>query len=293
MYSISPKGNAEPFKITKNLKSETLEAQLSKGYILSYLYYDDGTIKYNGLPKSGRFDRDIDDKTLFFTHSTGKSIISYIVGHAICEGYISSVNEPINWPLMDNTLYDGQPLINLLNMNAGDKHTVNPRSSRVMGSNKHHRDMDHISIAELLHGTKRESNKLFYNLCLGSYSHKTMNYMREFLKRDLPMSFSKWEVFSLILDIKFDKNAKYNASYLQIPKSYLGYKLISKKLLDYCKKNGIKVHVWTINEIKEMKNLIGIGVDGIMTDNCRTLLDVLRKYKFFDKKIVLHPFLIT
>ena len=48
-------------------------------------------------------------------------------------------------------------------MNAGDKHTVNPRSSRVMGSNKHHRDMDHISIAELLHGTKRESNKLFYN----------------------------------------------------------------------------------------------------------------------------------
>ena len=78
------------------------------------------------------FDRDIDDKTLFFTHSTGKSIISYIVGHAICEGYISSVNEPINWPLMKNTLYDGQPLINLLNMNAGDKHTVNPRSSRVM-----------------------------------------------------------------------------------------------------------------------------------------------------------------
>ena len=38
MYSIPPKGNAEPFKITKNLKSETLEAQLSKGYILSYLY---------------------------------------------------------------------------------------------------------------------------------------------------------------------------------------------------------------------------------------------------------------
>ena len=39
------------------------------------------------------------------------------------------------------------------------------------------------------------SNKLFYNLCLGSFSHKTMNYMREFLKRDLPKSFSKWEVF--------------------------------------------------------------------------------------------------
>ena len=137
------------------------------------------------------------------------------------------------------------------------------------------------------------SNKSFQNLCLGSFSHNTIKYMRKFLKRDLPMSFSQWEVFSLILNIKFNKDAKYNASYLQIPKSYLGYKLISKKLLDYCKKNGIKVHVWTINERNEMKNLIGIGVDGIMTDNCRTLLDVVRKYKFFDKKIVLDPFLIT
>ncbi len=60
------------------------------------------------------------------------------------------------------------------------------------------------------------NDKSFRNLCLGSFSHKTMNYMREFLKRDLPMSFSKWEVFSLILDIKFNKNAKYNASYLYL-----------------------------------------------------------------------------
>jgi hypothetical protein len=163
MYTISPKGNAEPFKSVKNIKSETLEKQLAKGYILSYLFYDDGTIKYNGVPDSGRFDRDIDDQTLFFTHSTGKSIVSYIVGHAICAGYINTVDEPVNWPLMSNTLYQGQPLINLLNMNAGDKHTVNERSSHVVGSNNHHRDMDHISIAYFLEGTKRKGDKLFYN----------------------------------------------------------------------------------------------------------------------------------
>ena len=99
----------------------------------------------------------------YFTHSTGKSIISYIVGHAICEGYISTINEPINWPLMNNTLYYGQPLINLLNMNAGDKHTVKKRASRVIGTNTHHRNMDHISIAKFLHGTKLKGNNLFYN----------------------------------------------------------------------------------------------------------------------------------
>ena len=137
------------------------------------------------------------------------------------------------------------------------------------------------------------NDKSFRNLCLGSFSHKTMNYMREFLKRDLPMSFSQWEVFSLILNIKFNKDAKYNASYLQIPKSYLGYNLISKKLLDYCKKNGIKVHVWTINKRDDMESLIGMGVDGIMTDNCRTLLDATKKCRFVDKEIVLEPFSIS
>ena len=120
-----------------------------------------------------------------------------------------------------------------------------------------------------------------------------MNYMRKFLKRDIPFSFSQREVLWLILGIKFNNEAKYDASYLQIPKTFLGYKIVSKKLLDYCKKNGIKVHVWTINERNEMKKLIGMGVDGIMTDKCRTLLDVARKYKSIDKKIVLDPFLIT
>ena len=73
----------------------------------------------------------------------------------------------------------------------------------------------------------------------------------------------------------------------------LDLRVVSKQLLDFCKKKGIKVHVWTINERKEMKHLIGMGVDGIMTDNCRTLLDVTKEYKVVDKKIVLDPFLIT
>jgi glycerophosphoryl diester phosphodiesterase len=117
--------------------------------------------------------------------------------------------------------------------------------------------------------------------------------MRKFLKRDIPFSFSQREVFWLILGIKFNNEAKYDASYLQIPKSYLGYKLVSKKLLHYCKKNGIKVHVWTINKRNDMESLIGMGVDGIMTDYCRTLLDSAKKCRFVDKEIVLEPFSIS
>ena len=53
--------------------------------------------------------------------SMGKSIISYIAGHAICRGYISGINETLDWDIFDNTLYEGQKLINVLNMSSGSK----------------------------------------------------------------------------------------------------------------------------------------------------------------------------
>jgi hypothetical protein len=166
LYIIEPKGNAKNFNFEKNLISSKLEKQLSKGFILSYLFYDNGVVKYDGKAKDGRFKEDINNETLFFTHSTGKSITSYIVGHAICDGYISSIDEIIDWPLMKNTLYQGQPLQNLLNMNAGDKHVVDKDTSRFMGSTEHHRDMGLDTIAYLLDGTKKKSNKVFYNNAL-------------------------------------------------------------------------------------------------------------------------------
>jgi len=163
LYTIKPKGNAIEFNYDKNLTSLTLEKELSEGFILSYLYYENGVVKYNGTALDGRFKKNITNKTLFYTHSTGKSITSYIVGHAICDGYISSIDEIIDWPLMENTLYQGQPLRNLLNMSAGDKHTVNESANRVMGNKDHHRDMGLETIAKLLDGTKAKSKNIFYN----------------------------------------------------------------------------------------------------------------------------------
>jgi CubicO group peptidase (beta-lactamase class C family) len=166
LYTIIPKGNASKFTYQKNLSSSKIEKQLSEGFLLSYLYYDKGVIKYDGTATKGRFEKDITNKTLFFTHSTGKSITSYIVGHAICEGYISSIDDVIDWPLMNNTLYQGQLLRNLLNMSAGDKHVVNKKTSRFMGSSEHHRDMSLDTIAYLLDGTKSKGKKVFYNNAL-------------------------------------------------------------------------------------------------------------------------------
>jgi len=164
LYTVLPKGNATAFSFASDPESKALARELSEGYILSYLFFEDGIVKYNGKAKDGRFNQNVNDEILFYTHSTGKSITSYLIGHAICEGYIGSIDEPIDWPMMSKTLYQGQPLRDLLNMRAGDKHTIdNDRSHFVMGSATHHRDMGLDTIADLLEGTKKKGRSIFYN----------------------------------------------------------------------------------------------------------------------------------
>jgi len=163
LYTVEPAGNAVPFEIASNPESKTLTQALTEGYLLSYLYYDNGVVRYDGKAAQGRFNQDVTDDMLFYTHSTGKSITSYILGHAICEGYIDSMDEIVDWPMMSKTLYQGQPIRNLLNMNAGDGHTINKSANRVMGSETHHRDMGLDKVASLLEGTEKRGNAVRYN----------------------------------------------------------------------------------------------------------------------------------
>ena len=162
-YKISPAGNALAFEARPNPISKMLEKEFEGGSLISYLYYDNGVIKYDGLPVSGRFTVAPDDDYYFFTHSTGKSIVSYVLGHAICDGYIQSINEPVDWPVMSRTLYQDQPIIDLLNMAAGDAHLVDRDATRWNGHPKHHRDYSVQQVAQILNRTEKRGSGLFYN----------------------------------------------------------------------------------------------------------------------------------
>jgi hypothetical protein len=188
LYTIPANINAPEFPQIQNPTSAIMERELSNGYILSYLLFERGFIKYNGIAKQGRFSSDIDDETELYIHSSGKSVVSYLLGHAICDGYISSIDETLDWPLLSKTLYQGQPLRNLLNMKAGDQHTINESSSHVMGSAVHHRDLSLDLVVESLNGTKKIGDQMFYNnlitdLIFGYVMFKVGDDYDEFMRK--------------------------------------------------------------------------------------------------------------
>ena len=69
---------------------------------------------------------------------------------------------------------------------------------------------------------------------------------------------------------------------LQIPLSYdvgIEISLDKKTLVNRAHRRNIAVQYWTINDADEMRMLIEMGVDCIMTDNPKLLKEVLEEYK--------------
>lgn len=62
---------------------------------------------------------------------------------------------------------------------------------------------------------------------------------------------------------------------LQVPQNLSSLQVVSKAFVENAHRKNLKVHVWTINETADMQRLIGLGVDGIMTDYPDRLLNLL------------------
>ena len=177
-FTVNASENYKDFKFSKK-SHKKIDAQMQRGTLFSFIYFEDGQIIYDELPPENRFQMKLNEGSYFASHSMGKSITSYLLGHAICQGYISSSEEVIkNWPLMENTLYDGQPLINLLNMSAGDSQVIEPTSLTFLktGGNIHNQPLK-ISVSNEgeLKNTRPIANASY------SYSNLTSDVLFNFI----------------------------------------------------------------------------------------------------------------
>jgi len=114
---------SNPYSFKFDLRDDKyIKRQMQETSLLSYLLYEDGKIVIDEITPEDRFGDMFKDTSVYLSQSMGKSITSYITGHAICDGYIKSVDARLDdWPILEGTLYHNQKLINILNMAAGDQ----------------------------------------------------------------------------------------------------------------------------------------------------------------------------
>ena len=119
-YEVEPSSN--PYEFRSSLKEdEYIDKQLKKTALLSYLLFEDGQITIDKMSPNDRFGKFIKEDTKLRSMSVGRSMASYTLAHAICDGYIDSFDTRLDdWPLLENTLYYNQKLSDILNMNSGD-----------------------------------------------------------------------------------------------------------------------------------------------------------------------------
>ena len=214
-------GSENHYKFQSNLRKDKdvlKEFKNNKNTgIISYLLFEDDkiVIDESDIPTSVQGDKIIDG--LLPSHSMGKSLVSYVTGHAICEGYIDSVNVKLNdWPLIKDTLYEDAILLDLLNMKGGDQKWVGERrnvgsDNRIKGE-KQEENVNVIGLVKVMNKYLRgtEKSKLIYN-----YSALTTNVIMNYAKHKAGDNWDKLlhKVFNEHVKVKnnvqFQKSRRY------------------------------------------------------------------------------------
>lgn len=62
---------------------------------------------------------------------------------------------------------------------------------------------------------------------------------------------------------------------LQVPATYRGVAVVTGDLVQRAHRAGLEVHVWTVDDPAEMRRLVDLDVDGLITDRPMVLAEVL------------------
>ena len=83
--------------------------------------------------------------------------------------------------------------------------------------------------------------------------------------------------FYTLFRMKLSAFYKSSGDALQIPDMYKGDRVVTRGLVKAVHKKGLILHIWTVNDPQEMKQLIDYGVDGIITDYPDRLVPLVSK----------------
>lgn len=116
--------------------------------------------------------------------------------------------------------------------------------------------------------------KCFERICLASFSDNRLARVRRQLGPEVCTSAGPKGVFALKLAAWGAPLPPPAAHCAQVPISEYGVTIVTSGFIKHCNNMGIAVHVWTIDEETEMRRLIKLGINGLISDRPTLLRQV-------------------
>ena len=146
--------------------------------LISYIVYEDGKIKVNKKNWTQEVEK---NNGLLRSNSVGKSLISYVTGHAVCE-YGINLNTKLNdWVVINDTVYEDNNLLQVLNMTSGDHRMIGEYKFKSDGyvkddKSKHINSKTVAWSMKWFRGTSKKKENAPYNYSAMS-THVAINYV--------------------------------------------------------------------------------------------------------------------
>jgi glycerophosphoryl diester phosphodiesterase len=114
-------------------------------------------------------------------------------------------------------------------------------------------------------------------IIVAAEKHPLINRFRRLSQGRVVTSASRRECVKFWLASRLGLARALNCTYqaLQVPVSVGSMRFLTPRLLDAARQRGIAVHVWTIDDVTEMQQLLGMDVDGLMSDRPDRLMQVV------------------
>jgi glycerophosphoryl diester phosphodiesterase len=131
-------------------------------------------------------------------------------------------------------------------------------------------------IEETVLGVLREANALGRALVV-STPHDIVKRFRKVSGGHVSTGASRWEIGVFYISSKFRLERLFRPAYdaLQVPLRHRGIPVVTPRFVRAAHARGVRVDAWTINQADEMRRLLDLGVDVIMTDRPGMLAEVL------------------
>jgi len=154
-----------------------------------------------------------------------------------------------------------------------------PRLEQVRGTwpkIKFNIDPKHDAVVDPLCDLLKRMNAVD-RVCIGSFSGARLIRARRNLGPSLCTSMGPREVLRLRLASLGVPVGSFSAACAPVARRHYGIPSADSGMIRAAHKRGMQLHVWTIDDDREMERLIDLGVDGLMTDQPSRLKAVLQR----------------